>query len=131
MTQQIRRAAIELCNNSRYWKRTYSPPITEADTGRRPATYGFNLDPDEDRNQVEWVTWEGDNLEPTTEEQLATKYGGNWVNEQNTTPTHYMEQANRCIALWPYRPANSAQDSPKQVQIRMSLRPSLNAFFTF
>jgi hypothetical protein len=120
--QQIRRAAIELCNNSRYWKRTHNPELLDY----QPEYYHFGLSSQEDRNQLEWVTWDNTQLTPTSEEQLA-KHNPKWTEERCLTPTHYLEMENRCIKLWPLPPVDTAAHDPKQVSIRMSIRPSLNA----
>lgn len=120
--QQLRRAAIQTCNFTHYWKRTLNPAKPDEPT----ATYRYILAQDEDRNQVEWVQWGDDRLEPISEEQVSL-CSNSGVYKPSNTPTHYYELNNRCLRLYPEPHEELEVWDPKQIKIRLSLRPSIQA----
>lgn len=140
--QNIRRAAIDLCQRSRIWRSTQHP----LPTGNEMCEYEFEPPETAERVRVEWVTYEGRQLTPTTEHQLF-KCDPEWV-KQRGAPTHFLEMNTQAVRLWPV-PAGwfSAADSslfmapagdsleadiaydsqPCAVTIRISCKPSITA----
>lgn len=93
--QNIRRAAIDLCQKSRVWRTTQHPLPLE----NSYCEYEFEPDDGADRVQIEWVTYEGRRLEPTTEQRLFFN-DREWVLRRGE-PTHYFEMNSGYIRLWP------------------------------
>jgi len=135
--QSLRRAAIDLCQESRIWRSTQHPlPL-----GNESCEYEFEPPDTAERVRIEWVTYEGRRLEPTTELQLF-KCNPEWPTRTGK-PTHFLEMNTKAIRLWP-TPENwfSAVDSnmplptinetdydkqPCAITVRISCKPSITA----
>lgn len=136
--QNLRRAAIDLCQESRIWRSTQHPlPLGNSD-----CEYEFEPPDTADRVRIEWVTYGGVKLEPTTEHQLF-KCDKDWILRKGK-PTKFMEMNTGVIRLWPtpegwispvdpYIPDGTGSDisaddnDPCSVIVRISCRPSLAA----
>jgi len=136
--QNIRRAAIDLCQRSRVWRTTQHPLPLQNDF----CEYEFEPDDGADRVQIEWVTYEGRRLEPTTEQRLF-HCDREWPKRRGC-PTHYMEMNPGYIRLWPtpndwlssFAPPTaestnetvaSCDSGPCSVVVRISQRPRLDS----
>jgi len=137
--QNIRRAAIDLCQESRIWRETMHPlPL-----GNESCEYEFEPPTGAERVRLEWVTYEGRQLEPTTEHQLR-KCDNAWTIARGQ-PNNYLEMNTNTFRLWPaphgwfsaqdsYMPPINEDDldvdyqnKPCAVLARISLRPSIDA----
>lgn len=94
-TQQLERAARELCQKARIWRVTQTPlPINGSD-----CEYEFEPYDNADRVQIEWATYGGRQIKPTTEQQLF-KCDKEWMTRRGH-PTHYLEMNSGMIRVWP------------------------------
>lgn len=139
--QNLRRAAIDLCQHSRIWRSTQHP----LPSSNENCEYEFEPPETAERVRIEWLTYEGKQLQPTTEQQLF-KCDPSWVLKEGE-PTHFMEMNSGSIRLWPtpkgwfsavdgYMPKAQPQDVGSDPQynsqacavtIRISCRPSITA----
>jgi len=140
--QALERAARELCQKSRIWRVTQHPlPLTNS-----YCEYEFEPYDMADRVQIEWATYEGRPLKPTTERQLF-KCDAEWLLRKGF-PSHFLEMNSGMIRLWPtptvfidksepyLNPATIGEgeeplpddiNKPCSVMFRISMKPALGA----
>ena len=140
--QALQRAARELCEKSRIWRTTQHPlPLTNS-----YCEYEFEPFEGADRVQIEWATYEGRKLEPTTEHMLF-KCDKEWLKRRGP-PTNYLEMNSGMIRIWPtpttflsqsepyLNPATVGDgeepmpqdiDQPCSLMFRISMKPKMDA----
>lgn len=115
--QQVRRAAIVLCDESKILKHEEGPLGVTSGT----AEYSFTPPAQTERVRTEWVTYDDRQLTPTTETSIAID------NPQWTTtlgePAYFMEANPGYIRLWPTPNSTVANI----LRLRYSLRPTLDS----
>ena len=115
--QQIRRAAIVLCEESKILKHEEGPIGVTSGTSE----YSFTPPTDTERVRTEWVTYDDRQLTPTTETSISID-NPRWTTTTGE-PAYFMENNPGQIRLWPTPNATVASI----LKLRYSLRPTITS----